>query len=152
MMIQRLVSLCCNHRFRCCDFPPWVSQYDKLLGCPREIAKQSRIERGAITVGLALCCALTMQRAWVGPQLDSKKKKIPARMMRRMTGTPFPSNHHFHHSMLLTTTHPSAHPLGQGLGFSVNVRYDRPRACLHLLFIAIFGVGKKKLFPSPMRQ
>lgn len=78
--------------------------------------------------------------------------------MRWMTRMPLPSNHHFYHfrysySTLPTTTHPLAHPLGQGLGFSVNVRSDRPGACLHLLFIAIFGVGKKKpFFPSAIGQ
>ena len=42
MTMQHLVSLFRNHRFHCCDFPPWVSEYDKLLGRPQEIAKQSR--------------------------------------------------------------------------------------------------------------
>ena len=60
MMIQHLLSLCCNHRLRCCDFPPWVSQYDNLLGRPQEIAKQSRAERRARS-GTVLCSDNTVR-------------------------------------------------------------------------------------------
>ena len=76
-------------------------------------------------------------------------------MMRWMAGTPLPSNYYFRWLMLDAPNddHTPTHSLGQGLGFSINVRYDRPRACLHLLFVAISGAGKKKtFFPSAIRQ
>lgn len=113
----------------------------------------SRAEQGA-RPGTVLHSDNTVRMNGTAVEWLKKSKKIPARMMRWMAGTPLPPNHHPRRPTLdasNATTHLLTHSLGQGLGFSINVRYDRPRVCLHLLFVAISGVGKKKFFFFPQQ-